>query len=79
MRLYAMHALHTHQDYSLPDILRMDDFVVKVHLQYENEVCDTRDAEIGPLDYEPSWFQKLVEEDVKEFGGKHTLNPTRKK
>lgn len=50
---YAMHALHTHQDYSLPDILRMDDFVVKVHLQYENEVCDTRDAEIGPLDYEP--------------------------
>ena len=29
--------------------------------------------------YEPSWFQKLVEEDVKEFGGKHTLNPTRKK
>ena len=76
---YAMHALHTHQDYCLPDILRMDDFVVKVHLQYENEVCDTRDAEIGPLDYEPSWSQKLVEEDVKEFGGKHTLNPTRKK
>ena len=76
---YAMHALHTHQDYSLPDILRMDDFVVKVHLQYENEVCDTRDAEIGPLDYEPSWFQNLVEEDVNEFGGKHTLNPTRKK
>lgn len=76
---YAMHALHTHQDYCLPDILRMDDFVVKVHLQYENEVCDTRDAEIGPLDYEPSWFQKLVEEDVKEFGGKHSLNPTRKK
>lgn len=76
---YAMHALHTHQDYCLPDILRMDDFVVKVHLQYENEVCDTRDAEIGPLDDEPSWFQKLVEEDVKEFGGKHTLNPTRKK
>ena len=76
---YAMHALHTHQDYSLPDILRMDDFVVKVHLQYENEVCDTRDAEIVPHKYEPSWFQKLVEEDVKEFGGKHTLNPTRKK
>ena len=45
---YAMHALHTHQDYCLPDILRMDDFVVKVHLQYENEVCDTRDAEIVP-------------------------------
>ena len=67
------------RNYSLPDILRMDDFVVKVHLQYENEVCDTRDAEIGPLDYEPSWFQKLVEEDVKVFGGKHTLNPTRKK
>ena len=76
---YAMHALHTHQDYCLPDILRMDDFVVKVHLQYENEVCDTRDAEIVPHKYEPSWFQKLVEEDVKEFGGKHTLNPTRKK
>ena len=75
---YAMHALHTHQDYCLPDILRMDDFVVKVHLQYENEVCDTRDAEIVPHKYEPSWFQKLVEEDVKEFGGKHTLNPTRK-
>ena len=76
---YAMHALHTHQDYCLPDILRMDDFVVNVHLQYENEVCDTRDAEIVPHKYEPSWFQKLVEEDVKEFGGKHTLNPTRKK
>ena len=76
---YAMHALHTHQDYCLPDILRMDDFVVKVHLQYENEVCDTRDAEIVPHKYEPSWFQKLVEEDVKEFGGKHTQNPTRKK
>lgn len=76
---YAMHALHTHQDYCLHDILRMDDFVVKVHLQYENEVCDTRDAEIVPHKYEPSWFQKLVEEDVKEFGGKHTLNPTRKK
>lgn len=76
---YAMHALHTHHDYCLPDILRMDDFVVKVHLQYENEVCDTRDAEIVPHKYEPSWFQKLVEEDVKEFGGKHTLNPTRKK
>ena len=76
---YAMHALHTHQDYCLPDILRMDDFVVKVHLQYENEVCDTRDAEIVPHKYEPSWFQKLVEEDVNEFGGKHTLNPTRKK
>lgn len=76
---YAMHALHTHQDYCLPDILRMNDFVVKVHLQYENEVCDTRDAEIVPHKYEPSWFQKLVEEDVKEFGGKHTLNPTRKK
>ena len=76
---YAMHALHTHQDYCLPDILRMDDFVVKVHLQYENEVCDTRDAEIVPHKYEPSWFQKLGEEDVKEFGGKHTLNPTRKK
>lgn len=76
---YAMHALHTHQDYCLPDILRMDDFVVKVHLQYENEVCDTRDAEIVPHKYEPSWFQKLVEEDVKEFGEKHTLNPTRKK
>lgn len=76
---YAMHALHTHQDYCLPDILRMDDFVVQVHLRYENEVCDTRDAKIGPLDYEPSWFQKLTEEDVNEFGGKHTLNPTRKK
>ena len=50
---YAMHALHTHQDYCLPDILRMDDFVVKVHLQYENEVCDTRDAEIVPHKYEP--------------------------
>lgn len=41
---YAMHALHTHQDYCLPDILRMDDFVVKVHLQYEQEVCDTRNC-----------------------------------
>lgn len=41
---YAMHALHTHQNYCLPDILRMDDFVVRVELSYEQEICDTRDS-----------------------------------
>ena len=35
---HLMHSLHSHEYYSLPDILRMDDFYVHVWLQYEREV-----------------------------------------
>ena len=38
---HAMHALHVHQGYCLSDILRMNDFVVRVDLRYEQEICDT--------------------------------------
>lgn len=40
---YAMHALHTHQPWCLPDILRMADFTVKVELKYERNVSEQRD------------------------------------
>ena len=33
-----MHSLHSHEYYSLPDILRMDDFWTDVSLRYEREV-----------------------------------------
>lgn len=35
---HLLHSLHSHEHYSLPDILRMDDFCVHVWLQYEREV-----------------------------------------
>ena len=35
---HLIHSLHSHEYYSLPDILRMDDFYVHVWLQYEREV-----------------------------------------
>ena len=35
---HLLHSLHSHEYYSLPDILRMDDFYVHVWLQYEREV-----------------------------------------
>ena len=41
---YAMHALHTHQGYCLPNILHMDDFVVRVDLRYEREICETMES-----------------------------------
>ena len=40
---YAMHALHTHQPWCLPDILRMDDFTINVKLEYERNVSEQRD------------------------------------
>lgn len=40
---YAMHALHTHMPWCLPDILRMDDFIVNVKLEYERNVSEQRD------------------------------------
>lgn len=41
---HAIHALNDHQPYSVPDILRMDNFVIDVQLEYENEVCDGRET-----------------------------------
>lgn len=35
---HALHTLATTQHYSLPDVIRMDDFVVRVTLQYEREI-----------------------------------------
>ena len=40
---YAMHALHTHEPWCLPDILRMDDFTINVNLNYERSVSEQRD------------------------------------
>lgn len=40
---YAMHALHTHEPWCLPDILRMDDFTLNVKLNYERSVSEQRD------------------------------------
>ena len=40
---YAMHALHTHEPWCLPDILRMDDFTINVKLNYERSVSEQRD------------------------------------
>lgn len=41
---HAIHALNDHQPYSVPDILRMDNFVIDIRLEYENEVCDARNG-----------------------------------
>lgn len=41
---HAIHALNDHQPYSIPDILRMDNFVIDIRLKYENEVCDGREG-----------------------------------
>lgn len=35
---HLLHSLHSHEHYSLPDILRMDDFGTDVSLRYEREV-----------------------------------------
>ena len=35
---HLLHSLHSHAHYSLPDILRMDDFWTDVSLKYEREV-----------------------------------------
>ena len=40
---YAMHALHTHEPWCLPDILRMDDFTINVKLNYERSMSGQRD------------------------------------
>lgn len=36
---YAVHAVCTHLPYSIPDLLRMDDFNVSVKLEYGHEDC----------------------------------------
>lgn len=48
---HAIHALWDHQPYSGPDILRMDDFLVKVTATYEREECDGRDAKEDTEEY----------------------------
>lgn len=40
---YAVHAVCTHLPYSIPDLLRMDDFYVGVKLEYGHEDCEQRD------------------------------------
>ena len=35
---HLLHSLHSHEHYSLPDILRMDDFWTDVSLRYEREM-----------------------------------------
>ena len=40
---YAVHAVCTHLPYSIPDLLRMDDFYVSVKLEYGHEDCEQRD------------------------------------
>lgn len=39
---YAVHAICTHLPYSIPDLLRMDDFYVCVKLEYQHEVSEQR-------------------------------------
>lgn len=41
---YAVHAACTHLPYSVPDLLRMDDFYVSVKLEYGREVCEQRET-----------------------------------
>lgn len=41
---HAIHALNDHQPYSVPDILRMENFVIDIRLKYENEVCEGRET-----------------------------------
>lgn len=53
---YAMHALHTHMPWCLPDIIRMDDFTVNVKLEYERNVSEQRDLHYpDENDNDPHW------------------------
>lgn len=39
---YLMHAVCTHFSYSLPDVMHMDNFVIRVHLEYDKAFSDAR-------------------------------------
>lgn len=53
---YAMHALHTHMPWCLPDILRMDDFTINVKLNYERNVSEQRDIHYPSVnENDPNW------------------------
>lgn len=44
---HALHTLADIQPYSVPDVLRMDDFVVRATLQYEREITNTESKQDG--------------------------------
>ena len=53
---YAMHALHTHEPWCLPDILRMDDFTINVKLNYKRSVSEQRDIHYPDVnENDPHW------------------------
>ena len=53
---YAMHALHTHEPWCLPNILRMDDFTLNVKLNYERSVSEQRDIHYPDVnENDPHW------------------------
>lgn len=39
---YLMHAVCTHFCYSLPDVMHMDNLVIRVHLEYDKAFSDAR-------------------------------------
>ncbi|MDO4163915.1 MAG: hypothetical protein Q4D56_05950 [Bacteroides sp.] len=41
---HAVHVVCTHLPYSVPDLLRMDNFYINVRLEYGREVCDQLEA-----------------------------------
>lgn len=44
---HALHTLADIQPYSVPDVLRMDDFVVRATLQYEREITSSENKQDG--------------------------------
>lgn len=44
---HALHTLADIQPYSVPDVLRIDDFVVRATLQYEREITSTESKQDG--------------------------------
>lgn len=49
---HAIHGLWDHQGYAGPDILRMDNFKIKIALTYEDERCDGRETREDDDDFE---------------------------
>ena len=58
---YAMHALHTHEPWCLPDILRMDDFTVSVELKYDRNISEQRDIRYADdgNETDPHWSEDV--------------------
>lgn len=48
---HALHTLADIQPYSVPDVLRMDDFVIRVTLQYEREILGSENKQDGRNTY----------------------------